>query len=375
MKMIYDCYMLLHTRYSGISNITLMLLQYFLEKNVNCIYSIGYRILSDNEIESFIYHKSGINSLFDVVLDGFHNHRFLSQRDFNERLYFSPHTFSCSKINSFASVRIIHDITPIIFPQFHTSDVNQQEGMNLLEDIKQADQLITISEASKIHIQKYLGVTPRKIIVCKEGIGWSQAQIENCSKAMFDFPYVLILGTLEPRKNIALLFEYLFRNMNTVLSEETRYVISGQNGWGNVIEANTIRHLQPLIDANKLIFSGYIPDEYKMSLLAGAKYLLYPSFCEGFGLPVLEALSVGTPVVCSFGGSIPEAGGNVAFYFSPFDIDSMEYAINNLESELLNNRAKLRKKCIDYAQKLTASNFCNKVDAVLRDVYSRKCKS
>lgn len=136
-----------------------------------------------------------------------------------------------------------------------------------------------------------------------------------------DKPYVLALGTMEPRKNLPRLIE-AFAGLPVELRERHDLVLAGGSGWATGdIDASIARHrdvVRPL---------GHVPDEDLPGLYRDAALFAYPSLFEGFGLPVLEAMSAGTAVVTSNVSSLPEVGGDTVRYVDPYDVASIREAL------------------------------------------------
>jgi glycosyltransferase involved in cell wall biosynthesis len=134
--------------------------------------------------------------------------------------------------------------------------------------------------------------------------------------------YLLFVSSLEPRKNIDLLIEAL-----AAAKTGMPLVMAGWSGWG--AKAWLSRIGSPGL-RDRIIITGHIPDTDLAAVYSGAAALVYPSLYEGFGLPILEAMACGCPVICSSAASMPEAAGNAALYIDPADKDSLVHAIDTL---------------------------------------------
>jgi glycosyltransferase involved in cell wall biosynthesis len=130
--------------------------------------------------------------------------------------------------------------------------------------------------------------------------------------------YLITLGTIEPRKNLIRLVSALraLRQKDPQLA----LVIVGGTGW---LYQDLIQKLEALDDPRAVLLPGYVPDAELPAVISGATALVLASLYEGFGLPILEAMACGTPVVCSNVSSIPELGGDAARYFDPQDTSQM----------------------------------------------------
>jgi alpha-1,3-rhamnosyl/mannosyltransferase len=134
--------------------------------------------------------------------------------------------------------------------------------------------------------------------------------------------YLVFVGSLEPRKNIGLLMDAL-----AVADTDIPLVLAGWQGWGDKAWLERI-HKGRLKD--RILFTGHVPDTDLPAVYTGAAALVYPSLYEGFGLPILEAMACGCPVICSNAASMPEAAGDAALYIDPRDADSLVHAIDTL---------------------------------------------
>jgi len=136
------------------------------------------------------------------------------------------------------------------------------------------------------------------------------------------------------------------------LLDSHRFVFAGKKGW--LEEQHALpRALEPARAAGKIMFTGFVGDEIKYALLAGAEATLYPSLFEGFGLPVLESLSAGTPCVASWSSSIPEVGGTLCSYFDPLSAaDMLRATLEMLGRRKIEGEA-LRQRCRAHAARFT----------------------
>jgi alpha-1,3-rhamnosyl/mannosyltransferase len=171
--------------------------------------------------------------------------------------------------------------------------------------------------------------------------------------------YLLFVGTLEPRKNLDLIIEALGR-----IREDIPLVLTGWKGWGDKPWMDKAKEYN--IDTN-IYLTGYIDEQALACLYSGAQALLYPSKYEGFGLPVLEAMACGCPVICSNAASLPEVGGDAAVYVDPHDPDSLLEAITRIvhDSEL---RQKMWKKGLEQARRFSWENAAHRTIEVFRKI-------
>jgi glycosyltransferase involved in cell wall biosynthesis len=213
--------------------------------------------------------------------------------------------------------------------------------------LKKADHIVTVSETSKRDICNIFGFPEEKITNTYQSVhipdryrNKPEVDVRNEVEGTFRLKfkeYFLFFGAIEPKKNIARLIEgYLASNVSTPL------VIVGSAAWKSeqelrLLSENSIRYLER-VDNNTFVRDRirrieYAPFPLLVSLIRGAKAVLFPSLFEGFGLPVLESMLLGTPVLSSTGGSIPEVAGDAAILVDPYDPRAIASAIAQLDSD------------------------------------------
>lgn len=210
-------------------------------------------------------------------------------------------------------VMSIHDLTFIKYPEFVNSRVKTY-CKRVKECLKWTDLILTISESSKQDIIEYLEVKPEKIWVTPLGSRYTKLpQIAPSLEHLK--PYILFVSTLEPRKNIKSLIT-AFNYLKKTQLIEHQLVLIGQKGWQyeSIFEAIKTSPYQQ--DIHHL---DYLTDDQVANFYAQAEVFAYPSIYEGFGLPVLEAMTLGTPVVTSDTSSLPEVTGDAAILIDPHE--------------------------------------------------------
>ena len=228
----------------------------------------------------------------------------------------------------------IHDITPIIFPHFHTTRGHLVHKLLLKRSLSNADLILTPSETTKKDILSRYKVK-RDPEVTPLGI---EAPKSNKATPL-DSPYILYLGTLEPRKNLQILVK-AFKNLQL---PHHKLVLAGPIGW------KSEELLAEIANNPKIIQTNYLTPEQKAAHLQNADIFIYPSIYEGFGLPPMEALSYGTPIITSTGGSLGELFSEHALTFNPEDQSTLEKHITTLLTSP-SLRTKLSKKGQEYSK-------------------------
>jgi len=227
----------------------------------------------------------------------------------------------------------VHDLVVLKYPQYQfLTRVKHVEGW--LRRLKRADAVVAISENTRRDIMEYLDLPGEKVHVIYQGYNSdlfrgdvSGEDVERVLRQhQLEAPYFLYVGTLEPRKNLVRLVK-AFDLVRRKSPGNIQLVLAGGKGWKYEEIFDEIRKLN-LHDSVRQL--GYLPDEDLPGLIRGARAMVYPSLYEGFGLPPLEAMAVGTPVLTSNTSSLPEVVGEAAVMVDPEDIEGMAVAMERL---------------------------------------------
>lgn len=248
------------------------------------------------------------------------------------------------------TVAFVHDLTTLKYPQYHTKGniFLHRQRFNRLSKV---DGILTNSEVTKRDIAEHLKINPDKIFVTHLGADESFRPMEKfevkpvLQKYQLYKPYILFVGTLEPRKNIPTLIR-AFNELKLQYQIPHQLVLAGQKGW---LYHDIFKEMNASPFISDIRYIGYASDSDLPALMNGASVFSYPSFYEGFGLPVLEAMQCGTPVVTSSVSSLPEVGGEACLYVHPESFDQL----SNQIFKILNDSAfasSLSKKGIERAQ-------------------------
>jgi glycosyltransferase involved in cell wall biosynthesis len=251
----------------------------------------------------------------------------------------------------------IHDIAfvkmPRTFSVLHRSYLRSLVSLG----VGRADHIVVGSEAARGDLLQIRGVDLNRLSVIHHGIDERYSPCEdvgylNRVREQFGLPprYVLLVGVVEAKKNT----ETVLRACAPLVRERVvdEVVLAGRDGRG----ADSVRRLARQLGLESGVrFLGYVPQEAMRALYALAQVLVFPSWFEGFGLPVLEAMACGTPVVASNTSSVPEVAGNAALLFPPHSTDALGVALRRLLSEpelrsLLRERGLLRVKDFSWAE-------------------------
>lgn len=256
---------------------------------------------------------------------------------FRPGAYFSP-GFNPPLRSPVPLVFTIHDLIHLRYPE-ETSAIKQAYYRLVVRPAAgRAYRVLTVSEYSKREILEWAGLPEEKVLVVGNGVG-SEFSPEG-KRYVPGYPYLFYVGNLKPHKNLGRILEAFARSG---LSEQVRLVCTGNP------DGFSLRLIRDMGLENCVIFKGVIPDEELPAYYRGALALVFPSLYEGFGLPALEAMACGTPVVTSGITALPEVVGDAAVVVDPYDVESIAWVIRRVvEDNTL--REELRLKGIERAK-------------------------
>lgn len=282
--------------------------------------------------------------------------QFVLPRRIRGRVLWSP--ANTGPLSVGRQVLTIHDIAPLDHPEWFSPRFAQWYGYLLPKLVRRVSVVLVVSEFTKDRVRDRLKVTDDRIQVVSCGVGERYHELDSSLGSwtpddfgLGEFPgerYVLSLSSLEPRKNISRLLIAWERICGEV-DERLWLVISGARGSGLVFKnAPEFEKLPP-----RVFLAGYVADENLPFLYANAQALIYPSLYEGFGLPPLEAMAVGTPVIAGNVASLPEVVGDAGILVDPLDVDALADGIirmvksGSLRAEL-SERARTRAQAFSW---------------------------
>jgi glycosyltransferase involved in cell wall biosynthesis len=228
----------------------------------------------------------------------------------------------------------IHDLAFRRYPEVLTADARRYFEQATAAAVRRADAIVTVSEQTRQDLISDYGVASDRVYRVYNGVASrfcpgdsKETARERVSQTYgLDTPYIFFLGTLEPRKNAEGLIQAFHRLYQEGLTDLT-LVLAGGKGW----LYDTIFETVATLDIeDRVRFLDHVPDEDLPDLYRAAQVFAWPSFYEGFGLPVLEAMACGTPVVTSNTSSLPEVTGDAALLVDPHRPDEIASAIGSL---------------------------------------------
>lgn len=286
-----------------------------------------------HEEEFFLYSNRSfeldfiLNNNFHIIID---KHKFggiweqkrmpyLLQRD-KINVFWEPMNFLPRKVEGIKYIVTIHDLAVYNNPKLGSFTDGVLERLLLPISCKRADKIIAISESTKNDIKKYLKVQDNKISIIYNGdspyTGKGPSYTEDKEELILNKwkivknNYLLFIGTIEPRKNISTIvkaFEVLKKKNGYI----GKLILVGKYGWRS---NNLLKQINSSEYKKDIVLTNYVTDEEKECLYRNATCFVFPSLYEGFGFPIVEAMSVGIPIITSKVSSMPEVGGEIVSY-------------------------------------------------------------
>lgn len=232
-----------------------------------------------------------------------------------------------------ASVATVHDLSHVLYPQFHPAARVDYMNLAFPQTLRRAHHLITDAESVRQELIQQMGWSADRVTAVPLGVdpGFRPHHTEELEPLMQRFGlrsngYSLCVGTIEPRKNIDRLLS-AYEALPQELRRSFPLVLAGAPGWRS---GQTHARMVRAESDGWLRYLSFVPQHDLPKLYAGARLFVYPSLYEGFGLPVLEAMASGTPVITSNVSSLPEVVGDAALLIDPKDIDQIADALREV---------------------------------------------
>jgi glycosyltransferase involved in cell wall biosynthesis len=210
-----------------------------------------------------------------------------------------------------------------------------QLRMTVRRSAQHASQIITLSNHTRADIIDTYNINPAKVTTIPLAAPAHFAPVKDDNELQrvrqtysIHGPYILCVGSIQPRKNLTrLLHAYSLLRRDGPEVKLPQLVVAGKNAW---LFQETLHMIEQLGLKDSVIMTGYVPEADLPALYSGAVCFVYPSYFEGFGLPPLEAMKCGAPVLVGNQTSIPEVVGEAAMLFDPFDVDDISAKIKNV---------------------------------------------
>ena len=312
--------------------------------------SFARRIRNKNALKSVVRKGVGLSAMlmpkFDIYWEP--NHLLLPIRA--RRIILTAHDLSCH-----------------IHPEWHPAERVENFRQRFETSLRRADVIVTDAETVRNEIIETFGVDADRIISIPPGVDHDtfrplDAETYAPIRQRHSLPerFVLFVGSLEPRKNLQRLIE-AYALIPECVRRDAPLVIAGFSGWNNEELFSILNHVKKTV-----LFLGHLPDEDLAGLYNLATVFVYPSLYEGFGLPPLEAMACGVPVVTSDIPVLRETCGDAAMYIRPEDTDSIAAGILSLLSDE-NGRRVLSRSGIEHAARYSWNSTAEKYRSLFRE--------
>jgi glycosyltransferase involved in cell wall biosynthesis len=380
LKIFVDAEVLIVPHFSGIGHYTLELLQALdkeIEDRPDVQVTLGVYFRRIRKIKSYGFKNFNFRrSPFPLRISNG-----LKIRDkqpfydlfFGKKIYFFPNYTSWPLLFS-KSVPVVYDLSFEHFPHYVEPSNQKFLSTNVRKAVERAEKIVTISTNSQKEITEFFNIPNSKVPIVYPGIDqssfykWPAAEVAKI-KATYGIhgDYILFVGNIEPRKNLKNLL-LAYEQLSTETRKNYSLLLVGARGWldgeiFDIIERLRIagNHIQQPI--------GYVKDEHRAALYSGSSLFVYPSQYEGFGIPPVEAMACGVPVITSDNSSLPEAVGSAALTVSAESVEQLTQAINDVLSD-----PKLRKKLVDegfkQADKFVWQREAKKLLKIFEDIHN-----
>lgn len=294
--------------------------------------------------------------------------RFLGRVDL-----FHSTNFICFSQKEGKRVVTVFDLTFVLFPQYHPRYRVMVFKTFFHRSLELADKVIAISENTKQDLVDLMKVPEEKIAVTplaaseifKPVVAQEASRVVSQYGATFR-DYFLYVGTIEPRKNLVRLLK-AFEIFCSSHSRAPLLVLVGRTGW---LSGNFYRALESSPWKKNIRLLGYVPETELPALYSGAIAMVYPSLYEGFGLPPLEAMACGTPVVTSNNSSLPEVTGDAAILVNPLEVNEIADALMRIVGDF-SLQEQMRRKGLQRAKLFTWEETAKKTLGVYESVLNR----
>jgi glycosyltransferase involved in cell wall biosynthesis len=241
-------------------------------------------------------------------------------------------------------VTTVHDLGFLHFPAAHTWFQHVYLRVSTYWATKAADTVIAISQATADDLVAYTGIARERVVVVPHGV--SPRFAPDTATPQPWQRYMVYVGTLQPRKNLMRLIQAF---AVAQCQPHTQLLIAGRAGWlSEPLQAEITR----LGLTERVHLLGFVPDAQLPALLAGARAFVFPSLYEGFGMPVLEAMAAGTPVICANTSALPEVAGDAACLVDPLSVPDIAAAMTRMDHDDMWH-AQLRQRGLERVQSFT----------------------
>jgi glycosyltransferase involved in cell wall biosynthesis len=250
----------------------------------------------------------------------------------------------------------------------HTPESAVEHSQAHMRDVATSDLICCVSDATRQDVIRYLGAPSDRVFVSH--LGCDNVADDIGPSLSFDAvpPYVVVLGTIEPRKNLSLVANFI--RSRPQVCDDVAFLFIGRRGWGAQFDELFGDILRMPRCRDRILFTDYLTEERKKRLLQHARFAIYPSLFEGFGLPVVECMGLGCPVIASRSSSLVELGLEESAYFNPLSLGDFSRAFGQMQNRttLAKERRKLSDELVRRASAFTWKSFIRRIMDRVEDI-------
>ena len=274
----------------------------------------------------------------------------------SRRLFFDALYVPFSGLSSRDFV-IVHDLTTLTFPDWHGAKVSEAYKMAFVRISNSGCQIISDSDSTTSELRYHFGISSDRIVTIPLYLRKDQSNSLSITVPSSEDKFFLFVGSLEKRKNLTGLIRAFKRT--GLANEGYSLKIVGMDGYG----AGEIRELSRKVVGVELL--GFVDEKTLIELYVNCRAFVYPSFWEGFGMPLLEAMAHGCVCVSTESGASPEVGGDAVFYVDPCSIDSIAAGILTVERMSLEARNTMKELAYKRTKQFTFDEYYNNMKQAL----------
>ncbi|WP_191557888.1 glycosyltransferase family 4 protein [Brevundimonas aurantiaca] len=340
-KAVLDISALFEDTWTGIPNVVAAIAQRALEdQSIEWIFAYETIPIPRSVVLDFLTRHSGMGGL-PFLADAAWNGQVIAEAEAKNLVAVFPNIKPVRRYFGREAI-IVHDLSPILTPEFHNSDNIFHFANRIREDVKTSDHVFCVSQATLSDVNTYFKKPVSEMSVIRLGAEFDpyelSAGLQQLRPNIQVEPYIAVIGTLEPRKNGGILFEYLMQNPG--FAYQYRIVFIGRDGWLDE-KTRLLHRLEGVgVSPDRVQFTGYVSNAERTALMLNAAFCVYPSFFEGFGLPILEAGALGKITVCSNSSSMPEVMPGNCVFFNPQETFEFVEAMRTAELRAAQTRSR-----------------------------------
>jgi glycosyltransferase involved in cell wall biosynthesis len=284
-----------------------------------------------------------------------------------------PNFVSWPTLPGVRNIVVIHDLGFVFHGEYLKEGDRAYFNRLVPRSLRRADRVVAVSESVREELSAQFGTPKQEIAVISPAVDTARFRRrgdEEVRRVAATYglrqPYILYTGTLEPRKNIVGLLD-AYAGLPRALHERFQLVLAGGKGW---LDAEIERRLDDLAGL-EIVTTGYVPDADLPAIYSGAELFVYPSFYEGFGMPPLEAMACGVPVITSDVSSLPEVVGDAAIKLDPTDTSAISAAIELVLTDAA-RAASMRERGLRRAEHFTWATSARRMDSLVGELLAER---